>query len=219
MLQRTRGLTYAVAALMMWLASSAGAQTTQPETPRPTRQDQAATSEGLLAGPRVRPEDMGLDGGGFGLRGRGRDRPRQAITWRRWIDLLDTADLSDEQRDGLREVSRQLEQARAAFEEAHGQELRRLRREVRQARQAGQRPDRALTRKIQRLQGAAPNPVAFQKRSWSLLTDEQRDQMRRTLSDMRRRAREQRAAEEATAPTDQPRRDTGENPPRGTPDR
>ncbi len=133
-----------------------------PDPPPPPAPPIAApaSDRGLLAGPKVQPQEdtdePGMAFGGDDRRGRYGDRAEA----RRWLAALRAIELGDEQRREILGIVSELRRARRAFADARGD------------------PE------------AAPNVDAYRQRIWELLDPAQQEALRRATAAMSARAAE-----------------------------
>jgi hypothetical protein len=162
------------------LAGGAGAQTSRPQLP-----PASPPSDHLLAGPRV--QEQPEDGPGPRFNGARRGR-RPALQVNRWMAVYRSLDLDPDQRARARQIARELERARKAFQREHGKDQQRLQ-------EGMQALDPADRRRLEELRERQPQVEATMLGLWQLLNPRQQEEMRKELRKKKQKGTEARRHE------------------------
>lgn len=166
-------------------------QDAPPTAPQDVRQK--SPPGGILGGPEVVEDARG----GSPFDRRGDRRPQEPpIPPERWLRMLFSLDLSEDQRTGLQALLNDFRDRQAAFRDQHGERLRQLDRQRREAERAQRPPDAEMIAELQRLMSAMPRLDSVQEPAWRLLTEEQQLRFKAVLAAETERILAERAARE-----------------------
>ena len=139
---------------------------------------------GVLSGPKVedgaQKQPAPMMGPGGEERRRAQDVPPQ-----QWFGALRGLGLTEDQQTKIRAIMDEFQQAMKDYEASGGESIREMRRQARQARESGTAPPAGLREKLQKFENDRPKATPYQSRIWSELTDQQQDQMKARLEEIR----------------------------------
>jgi len=193
-----------VGVVALAIASSARAWSSPADPPA----SQPAPEPGILAGPTVEEEATTTTTGAMRPNAQ-RDQTRSGIPYQRWLRILNSLELAEEQRSTIDVMVAEFEKARADYNAEHDVELDAIRARQREARAQGLPVKREDARKLREIEQGAPKPTDAQQQIWEQLTQDQQDAFRRRLervrADMERsRPGNDRPAQAGTDPMNNP---------------
>jgi Spy/CpxP family protein refolding chaperone len=194
------------------LAEDAGRPTDGAPPKAPAR-----GGDDLLRGPSV-ADDAHRKDQAFGKSGlaekarRGGEQPgRSMAKVRLWMETMRQMDLSPTQREQVDAIVARVQDARAAFEKAHGEDRRALEKTIKEN-GPGTAAGQEARQKMKEIAGKAPRPEPFQEEAFALLTPAQQETFRKNLAEreaqLEARQRDRRGGMEGM-------RDGATGPPRG----
>jgi len=196
-----KSLTLGVCVMLgLALNVSAAAQVSQsPSEPAPGARraseldrSTSQSKDDLLAGPQVE-EDADESTQSDMMAGPQRQRRAQQMPLLQWMSALRGLSLSNEQQEAVRAISAEFQQAQREFQDALSDEDRQMLREARHARQSGEALVPEVRKRIGQIEAERPKPGPYQQRIWELLTQEQREQMKAKLEQIRKAGAARRA--------------------------